>query len=309
MLGSLLASVWRVWLMFAMVLMLDAWPARPGPSRPRSGLRPGRWQASCRGARIQLDPQRSDQIGQIAALRCADFSSPQRASSPLSSPCATGLLAFFAGLGTKPPREACRRHNLLVGYWRLLHQRIIQYSMLCAYSRRCRFRFPSRSTPCCSQLRLRRGARHPARAARSRAIAAGWSLRASYARTGDPLAGAECEIPTQPASASARNRAPPAARLCDGDLKTSHAPNRSRLQISQAQSGTLSSVGHQADRSRHGDSHSRPEVSGPVLTKRSTSRRYRAETRSRAGCRGPLAVAESASSKVERDGKRKRARG
>ena len=47
---------------------------------------------------------------------------------------ATGLLAFFAGLGTKPAtRKPAVGHNLLVGYWRLLHQRIIQYSMLCAY--------------------------------------------------------------------------------------------------------------------------------------------------------------------------------
>src|SRR4029077_15495072 len=47
---------------------------------------------------------------------------------------ATGLMAFFAGLGTKPAaRRPAVGHNLLVGYWRLLHQRIIQYSMLCAY--------------------------------------------------------------------------------------------------------------------------------------------------------------------------------
>jgi MFS family permease len=48
---------------------------------------------------------------------------------------AVGLVAFFAGLGTRPAprRPTASRHFLLAGYWRLLHQRIIQYSMLCAY--------------------------------------------------------------------------------------------------------------------------------------------------------------------------------
>src|SRR3989442_527916 len=54
-----------------------------------------------------------------------------RSTSPVAP---TGLMAFLAGLGTKlAARRPAVGHNLLVGYWRLLHQRIIQYSMLCAY--------------------------------------------------------------------------------------------------------------------------------------------------------------------------------
>jgi len=45
-----------------------------------------------------------------------------------------GLLAFFAGLGTRPvpPRER-RATGALAVYWPLLRHRIIRYSMLCAY--------------------------------------------------------------------------------------------------------------------------------------------------------------------------------
>lgn len=47
---------------------------------------------------------------------------------------AVGLISFFAGLGTRP--SALRERSVtgvLAGYWPLLRQRTIHYSMLCAY--------------------------------------------------------------------------------------------------------------------------------------------------------------------------------
>ncbi len=47
---------------------------------------------------------------------------------------AVGLVSFFAGLTTRPgPARARRPGGVLAGYWPLLRQRILAYSMLCAY--------------------------------------------------------------------------------------------------------------------------------------------------------------------------------
>src|SRR5881296_2108291 len=74
-------------------------------------------------------------IGQIAGTALCGFLLAAAGFQPTFLALAgTGLMAFFAGLGTKPAaQKPAVGHNLLVGYWRLLHQRIIQYSMLCAY--------------------------------------------------------------------------------------------------------------------------------------------------------------------------------
>src|SRR2546426_5446911 len=76
-------------------------------------------------------------IGQIAGTALCGFLLAAVGFQPTFLALAgTGLMAFLAGLGTKPAtRRPAVGHNLLVGYWRLLHQRIIQYSMLCAYLR------------------------------------------------------------------------------------------------------------------------------------------------------------------------------
>ena len=44
-----------------------------------------------------------------------------------------GLISFFAGLGTRRTAARPRSTALLAGYWPLLRQRTIHYSMLCAY--------------------------------------------------------------------------------------------------------------------------------------------------------------------------------
>lgn len=46
-----------------------------------------------------------------------------------------GLAAFFAGLGTRtgPPKPAAHGRHVLAGYLPLLRNRIVRYSMLCAY--------------------------------------------------------------------------------------------------------------------------------------------------------------------------------
>jgi MFS family permease len=48
---------------------------------------------------------------------------------------ATGLIAFFFGLGTRaaPRKVAPAQRHVLAGYWPLLRRRIVHYSILCAY--------------------------------------------------------------------------------------------------------------------------------------------------------------------------------
>jgi MFS family permease len=139
MLGSCWASVVAgVWLMLAhgfWMLMLG----QLALVLSRAAFWPATWALASElpGARgIQLGRlNAATNIGQIAGTALCGFLLAAAGFQPtFLALAATGLLAFFAGLGTKPAtRRPAVGHNLLVGYWRLLHQRIIQYSMLCAY--------------------------------------------------------------------------------------------------------------------------------------------------------------------------------
>jgi len=152
---------WRRWLMLPWVLDADAWPARLVLSRAAfwcdlgvASELPGR-------AHPVGTPQRSDQHRPDAGTACADFSSPQRAFQPLSSPwrppgCWPSLPGWH-----KRPAKACRRAQPAGRYWRLLHQRISVFDAL-RYPR-ARFRFPSRSTLLLADSATARGPRHPAR--------------------------------------------------------------------------------------------------------------------------------------------------
>src|SRR5216683_227759 len=109
-------------------------------STSRAAFWPATWAMASElpGARgIQLGRlNAATNVGQIAGTALCGFLLAAAGFQPTFLALAgTGLMAFFAGLGTKPvPRKpAPPSHNLLVGYWRLIHQRIIQYSMLCAY--------------------------------------------------------------------------------------------------------------------------------------------------------------------------------
>jgi len=139
MLGSCWASVVAgVWFMFAhgfWMLMLG----QLALVLSRAAFWPATWALASElpGARgIQLGRlNAATNIGQIAGTALCGFLLAGAGFQPtFLALAATGLMAFFAGLGTKPAtRRPAAGHNLLVGYWRLLHQRIIQYSMLCAY--------------------------------------------------------------------------------------------------------------------------------------------------------------------------------
>src|SRR5258708_6550961 len=128
----------RIWLMFApgvwmlmlcqLALGLSRAPVLPA-ARAMAGELPG-----ARG--IQLGRlNAATNIGQIAGTALGGFLLAAAGFQPTFLGLAgTGLMAFLAGLGTTPAtRTPAVGHNLLFGYWRLLHQRIIQYSMLCAY--------------------------------------------------------------------------------------------------------------------------------------------------------------------------------
>jgi DHA1 family multidrug resistance protein-like MFS transporter len=140
----MLASCWAtlaagVWLMFAhgfWMLMLG----QLALVLSRAAFWPATWAMASElpGARgIQLGRLNAvTNMGQIAGTALCGFLLAAAGFQPTFLALAgTGLVAFFAGLGTKPaPRKSAPHgHNLLAGYWRLLHQRIIQYSMLCAY--------------------------------------------------------------------------------------------------------------------------------------------------------------------------------
>ena len=139
MLGSCWASVVAgVWLMFAhgfWMLMLG----QLALVLSRAAFWPATWALASElpGERgIQLGRlNAATNIGQIAGTALCGFLLAAVGFQPTFLALAgTGLMAFLAGLGTKPAtRRPALGHNLLVGYWRLLHQRIIQYSMLCAY--------------------------------------------------------------------------------------------------------------------------------------------------------------------------------
>ena len=139
MLGSCWASVVAgVWLMFAhgfWMLMLG----QLALVLSRAAFWPATWALASElpGERgIQLGRlNAATNIGQIAGTALCGFLLAAAGFQPTFLALAgTGLMAFFAGLGTKPAaQKPAVGHNLLVGYWRLLHQRIIQYSMLCAY--------------------------------------------------------------------------------------------------------------------------------------------------------------------------------
>jgi MFS family permease len=138
MLGSCWATVVAgVWLMFAQgfwMLMLG----QLALVLSRAAFWPATWAMASElpGARgIQLGRLNAvTNMGQIAGTALCGFLLAAAGFQPTFLALAgTGLVAFFAGLGTTPAPRKPARHNLLVGYWRLLHQRIIQYSMLCAY--------------------------------------------------------------------------------------------------------------------------------------------------------------------------------
>ncbi len=139
MLGSCWASVVAgVWFMFAhgfWMLMLG----QLALVLSRAAFWPATWALASElpGARgIQLGRlNAATNIGQIAGTALCGFLLAGAGFQPtFLALAATGLMAFFAGLGTNPAtRRPAVGQNLLVGYWRLLHQRIIQYSMLCAY--------------------------------------------------------------------------------------------------------------------------------------------------------------------------------
>jgi MFS family permease len=139
----MLGSCWAIvaagaWLMFAhgfWMLMLG----QLALVLSRAAFWPATWAMASElpGARgIQLGRlNAATNVGQIAGTALCGFLLAAAGFQPTFLALAgTGLMAFFAGLGTKPatPKPALG-HNLLLGYWRLLHQRIIQYSMLCAY--------------------------------------------------------------------------------------------------------------------------------------------------------------------------------
>src|SRR3989442_12506227 len=140
MLGSCWASVVAgVWLMFAhgfWMLMLG----QLALVLSRAAFWPATWALASElpGERgIQLGRlNAATNIGQIAGTALCGFLLAAAGFQPTFLALAgTGLMAFFAGLGTKP---ATRKPltvglNLLVGYRRLLSKRIIQYSMHCAY--------------------------------------------------------------------------------------------------------------------------------------------------------------------------------
>jgi MFS family permease len=140
MLGSCWATLAAgVWLMFAhgfWMLMLG----QLALVLSRAAFWPATWAMASElpGARgIQLGRlNAATNMGQIAGTALCGFLLAAAGFQPTFLALAgTGLVAFFAGLGTKPAahKPVPHGHNLLIGYWRLLHQRIIQYSMLCAY--------------------------------------------------------------------------------------------------------------------------------------------------------------------------------
>jgi len=140
MLGSCWATLAAgVWLTFAhgfWMLMLG----QLALVLSRAAFWPATWAMASElpGARgIQLGRlNAATNMGQIAGTALCGFLLAAAGFQPTFLALAgTGLVAFFAGLGTKPAarKPAPHGHNLLVGYSRLLHQRIIQYSMLCAY--------------------------------------------------------------------------------------------------------------------------------------------------------------------------------
>lgn len=74
--------------------------------------------------------------GQIAgAGLCGFFIAAAGYDATFGVMAGVGLIAFFAGLGTRaaPRKPAPPRRNVLAGYWPLLHRRIIHYSIFCAY--------------------------------------------------------------------------------------------------------------------------------------------------------------------------------
>jgi len=140
MLGACWASVVAgAWLMFAhgfWMLMLG----QLALVLSRAAFWPATWALASElpGERgIQLGRlNAATNIGQIAGTALCGFLLAAAGFQPTFLALAgTGLMAFFAGLGTKPAAQkpAVGGPSLLVGYWRLLHQRIIRYSMLCAY--------------------------------------------------------------------------------------------------------------------------------------------------------------------------------
>jgi len=139
MLGSCWAAVVAgVWLMFAhgfWMLMLG----QLALVLSRAAFWPATWAMATElpGARgIQLGRlNAATNVGQIAGTALGGFLLAAAGFQPTFLALAgTGLMAFFAGLATKPAtRKPALGRNLLLGYWRLLHQRIIQYSTLCAY--------------------------------------------------------------------------------------------------------------------------------------------------------------------------------
>jgi len=138
-LGSCRASVVAgVWLMFAhgfWMLMLGQlarvvsraafWPATRAMASELPGAR------GIQLGRLNAAPN----VGQIAGTAmCGSLLAAAGFRPTFVALAGTGLTAFFAGPGTKPAtRKPAPGHNLLLGDSRLVHQRIIQYSMLCAY--------------------------------------------------------------------------------------------------------------------------------------------------------------------------------
>lgn len=93
----------------------------------------------------ELPGQRSIQLGRLNAVTnagqiagsalCGVFIGTAGYDATFGVLAGIGLVAFCAGLGTRPtpPKAAAPSRNVLAGYWPLLHRRIIHYSILCAY--------------------------------------------------------------------------------------------------------------------------------------------------------------------------------
>lgn len=140
MLGSCWATAAAgIWLIFAQgfwMLMLGQvalvlsraafWPATWAMASELSGVRS-----------IQLGRLNAvTNLGQIAGTGvCGFLLAAAGYTTSFATLAAAGVAAYIAGLGTAPaaPKAKPRRGGVLAGYWPLLHQRIIRYSMVCAY--------------------------------------------------------------------------------------------------------------------------------------------------------------------------------
>jgi predicted MFS family arabinose efflux permease len=106
----------------------------------RAAFWPANWAMAA-----ELPGERSIQLGRLNAVTntgqiagsglCGVFIATAGYDATFAVLAGMGLIAFFAGLGTRAPHSkapASDRH-VLAGFWPLLHRRIIHYAVLCAY--------------------------------------------------------------------------------------------------------------------------------------------------------------------------------